>query len=103
MLNYDSSNIVETRGYPSAPPKPVHVLAFMALNKVANDCYFIKDYRKTERSRKPTHDVISDAFNSFVAEAEKDGFVHALTARGAMLDNARFWSEAIHEAVGTFV
>ncbi|KAL8426584.1 hypothetical protein Efla_001601 [Eimeria flavescens] len=99
VIGGEGSNIAETLGYVSAPPKPVHVLGFVALNKVANDCFFIKDYRKAQTGRRPTQEVIAEAFNSFVADAEAHGFVEALTARGAQLQSSKYWNAAIHELV----
>ncbi|XP_026190519.1 uncharacterized protein LOC34619476 [Cyclospora cayetanensis] len=99
MLAADSSNTAEGNGYLGTPPKPVHILAFMALLKVANDCYFIKGYQKTEKGRKPTLEAIAEAFETFVAEAERDGFVSALIARGAALMSPNFWNDALHQVV----
>ncbi|CDJ59507.1 hypothetical protein, conserved [Eimeria maxima] len=82
-----------------SPPKPVYIMAFMGLLKVFNDCYFIKGYRKTDKQRKPTQEAISKAFNNFVAEAEKEGFIRALANRGAAVHTPRFWTDAMHETV----
>lgn len=99
-LNIEGSSTAETLGCIGMPPKAAHILAFVALNKVANDSYFIRGYKKTEQTRKPTKDAIESAFASFIAEAEREGFVRALMGTGARLDSPRFWTTAFHEAFG---